>query len=145
MSSRGRRAASAIKGQMYTQLMVINDHTLDSTEQDDIVNVTVHHDAILRAVKMIGSLTAAANNDYFVAELSDAGNFQGFSNDNMNTILILGSRFILITSGATNMHVETIKEDLDIKFIAGDRLFINAIGTNTKNLDLWAILYWEAI
>lgn len=133
------------KGTQYTQLIALDDHTCDGSEEDSVVNVTVHHDARLIGIKAYLMMNTTATDDYCLVEISDSGNFQAFTNDNSNTLLLVGSRFEIVTSGGANMYAESEVFGIDIPFLAGDRIFVNLIGTNTKIVDVHAILYWESV
>lgn len=110
--------------------------------QDAIESVIVHHDAYLVGINMDVRCSLAANNDYYIVEVSSSGNYQAETSDQPNTMMVQAQHYSLATQGAgavgKNSFVPT-----KLFFRAGDRIYINQSATSAKTTQIFVTLYWQ--
>lgn len=125
--------------QNYTQT-IYKAITCDGNDQDAETNVTVHHDATLKAIHYAVDPAFTTTADFCVIELSESGNYQADTSDNPDSLAVVMSS---IVGTAANSSKNGSIENLNIPFIAGDKIYINSRGTNTRVVKAMFILVWE--
>ena len=132
--------------QEYTQYVTVYDHTVGASAEDDAVEViTVHHDAYLMGIELTGMMNFTAADDYYLIELSQSGNFQGWTNDNSDTIMVVMNRAEGTFANGMTSGARTITIRTKIFFRAGDKIYINVGGTPAKVVYAAAVLFWQWI
>lgn len=133
-----RRKAKAKSGITYTQHMYV-ENLMTGADQDDVLNVTVHHDANLVGIHYSISPVLTTAGNICRVELSDSGNFQGQTPDNPNTIFMA----VFYAEGAQNIMANEWISNISIPFIAGDRIYVNCAGSDQKGVRISITLFWE--
>lgn len=126
-----------------TQLLGIRSHTMDGTAQDAVKSVTVSRDSYLKGISLAVSAAISAVGELYNVEISKSGNCStDAAAENSDTLVILSQH---IQGGAAGAITNALNQFIPTKvfFRSGEKVYLNIEGTNGRDIDVFAVLFWE--
>lgn len=123
-------------------LQLYSSSTGTGAIQSDLAHVDIPNDALAMSVQLTLQAAATADTDEFLGEISTQPVGQLRSNGARGVLAATMSRFEFTTSGATFSNDTVVISIPDgFKIADGERLYLHADCTNTKDFVLKAVVY----